>query len=335
MIIRANIITNTSNNAVVLDSVDGIVREDIFVSNITLRARNVRVLETFASNGVVLLTQNVSISTGNVVQFQKLVTGAGLFGTNTQTAYFIKNRPSYNPAIDPRLPRVTRLANPVYANSTTVDLVGNISSTGIVPIVIPRTVATPSFGTKFELQSTSDVDVGDFLLSNSLTLESNVRVEWIGNGNAYVGLNKPTGAQAGQVFYFQRPVQPAIKIGCETVYYGNTAVGNNTITVSGLVRNIANTRPIDQTVTTIAQDTAGSVLNLTDVTGIQALDYVLINSSTLSSNIRVLWTPEGEGNANVGINTGLNVTSGTQVVFQRDWIWPANTTVSILGSIPL
>jgi hypothetical protein len=337
MVIRANIVTSTNNNTVIVDSVEGIVREDIFVSNITLRARNVRVLDTFASNSVVLLTQNVSITTGNVVQFQKLVTGTGLIAGKSQIAYFMRVRPSYDPAIDPRLPKVTKLADPFYGNSTRITLFGNISSTGILPIIIPRTVATGAFGTKFQMQNTSDISVGDIILSNSLSIVNDVRVAWVGNGNAYIGLSKPTGAVAGQVFYVQRPVQPSLRIGSETIYYSNTLVNtnNNTITVTNLTRNIANTRPIDQTVTTLAADSAGTILTLSNTAGVQYLDYVLINNSTLSSNIRVLWTPEGEGNANVGINTGLNVTSSTQVVFQRDWIWPANTTVSILGSIPL
>lgn len=337
MVIRANIVTSTNNNTVIVDSVEGIVREDIFVSNITLRAKNVRVLDTFSTNSVVLLTQNVSITSGNIVQFQKLVTGTGLIAGKSQIAYFMRTRPSYDPAIDPRLPKVTKLANPLYANSTRITLYGNVSSTGISPIIIPRTVATAAFGTKFQMQNTSDINVGDIILSNSLSIVNDVRVEWVGNGNAYIGLNKPTGAVAGTIFYVQRPVQPALRIGSETIYYGNTLInsGNNTITVTNLTRNIANTRPINQTVTSIAADSAGSTLTLSDATGVQYLDYVLINNSTLSSNIRVMVTPTEEGDANVSINTGLNVTAGTKVTFQRDWVWAANTTASVLGSIPL
>ena len=180
-------------------------------------------------------------------------------------------------------------------------------------------------------------DLGDIILSNSLSIANDVRVEWVGNGNAYIGLNKPTGAVAGTIFYVQRPVQPALRVGSETVYYSNTLVNtnNNTITVTNITRNIANTRPINQTVTSLAADSAGSTLTLSDTTGVEYLDYVLINNSTLASNIRVMWTPTGEGNANVGINTGLNVTTGTKVTFQRDYVWAANTTVSVLGSIPL
>ena len=336
MTIRANIVANTSNASVILDSVSGIVREDVFVSNITLRAKNVRVLSIDAGNSIVYLTQNVSITTGNLVQFQKLVTGTGLIASDSQISYFMRDKPSYNPAIDPRLPRVTKLSANLVSTATSVAIQGNISTTGIYPIVIPHASTQNAYGANIEFQSTSDVQIGDYLLGGTLGLVSNVRVDWVGNGNTRIGFNKPAVASEGQVFLFRRPVQPAIRVGSETVYYSNAAVNlNNTITLTDLVRNIANTQPIDKTITTLAQPSAGAILDLADATGVKVLDYVLINNTTLSSNVRVLWIPEGTGNANVGISVGINADSGATVSFQRDWVWAANTTVSILGSIPL
>lgn len=335
MTIRANIVADTSNNTVIVDSVTGIVREDIFVSNITLRARNVRVLETFSSNNVVLLTQNVNIISGNVVQFQKLVSGLGLIAGDSQIAYFMRDKPSYNPAIDPRLPKSTKLAGDLFVDDAYITVYGNVSTTGIVPVAVPRTAVQNVYGTTIEFQTTSDVQVGDFLLSNSLGLVSNVRVAWVGEGNANVGFNKPTIAGVGQTFLFRRPVQPAVRVGPEVIYYSNTSINPGTITLTNLVRNIANTQPIDRTITSLAQASTGTVLNLADTTGIKVADYVIINNTTLNDNVQVLWVPTGEGNANVGISTSITADLGTAVTFQRDRVWAANTTVSILGSIPL
>jgi hypothetical protein len=101
------------------------------------------------------------------------------------------------------------------------------------------------------------------------------------------------------------------------------------------VRNIANTQPIDQTITSVAQASTGTILNLADTTGVKVADYVIINNTTLGDNVQVLWVPTGEGNANVGISSSIVADLGASITFQRDRVWAANNTVSILGSIPL
>jgi hypothetical protein len=335
MTIRANILANTSNATVIVDSVSGIAREDVFVSNITLRDKNVRVIQTFAGNGVVVLNKNVAITTGNVVQFQKLVNGVGLIASESRVAYFLRDRESYTPSLDPRLPKTTTLVSNLIVGATSVTIAGTTMSLGLSPIIVPYNAAQDRYGANIQFQSVSDIQVGDYALGTAYNFETNVRVVWVGNGNTYVGFNKPITTSAGQTFLFRRPVQPAIKIGSEVIYYSNISVGNSAVTLSDIVRNVANTRPINQVATTLAENSSGAVLEVTDPTGIQEQDYVLINNTTLSSNVRVIWVPVGEGNANVGISAGISASSGTAVKFQRDWIWTANTTVSILGSIPL
>ncbi len=336
MIIRANIVANTSNSAVILDSVAGIVREDVFVSNIVFRNRNARVLQTFSSNNVVLLNQNVSITVGNTVQFQKLVTGNGLIASKSRVSYFLQDKPSYDPSADPRLPKATTLAVDLAEDATNVTVNGTTMSLGLSPILTPKNSTQNRYDANVAFSSITDIQVGDYVLGGAnLTLSSNVRVAWVGNANTYIGFNKPIVAAAGQTFLFRRPVQPSLRVGSETIFYTNLSLGNNTITMQDCVRNIANTRPLNQTVTTLSVASSGAVLRLTDTTGVALLDYVLINNSTLASNVRVLWLPTGEGNANVGINAGISADAGTEVKFQRPFNWAANTTVSILGSIPL
>ena len=264
MTIRANVIATTTNNTTVfLDSVSGIVQEDIFVSNLILRERNVRVVSTFESNGAVVLNQKISIVSGNTAQFQKLVTGVGLIGSQTRISYFMRTGPSYDSAVDPRLPKTTRLAANLSSTATTVEIYGNVSTTGIYPVAIPHSAAETKYGSTILFNSTSDVEPGDYVLGNISGFVSNIRVVWVGNGNANIGLSKPISVTSGQSLLFRRPVQPAIRVGSETIYYSNTATDGTTMTLSDITRNIANTKPAS------------------------------------------------------------------------DWVWPANTTVSILGSIPL
>ncbi len=345
MTVRANIVANTSNAAVVLDSVAGIVREDIFVSNVTLRERNVRVLQIFSANGVVQLSQNVSITTGNLVSFQKLVSNVGLVASESRAAYFLRDRQSYDTIIDPRLPKVTTLYSALAVTDSNVVIRGNTQSLGINPVSIPQTATQDRYSANIQFSSLSGIDVGDYLLGasydanssikNVYNVTTNARVVWLGNGNTYVGFNKPVITSAGKTYLFRAPVQPAIRVGSETIYYANVSIGDNTLTLSDISRNVANTQPINQTVTTLVEPSSGAIFELADASGVQVLDYVLINSTTKTSNVRVIWTPVGEGNANVGISAGINADAGTTVKFERDWIWAANTTVSILGSIPL
>jgi len=345
MILRANIVANTSNASVILDSVSGVLREDIFVSNVTLRERNVRVLQIFDNNNVVRLSQNVSITTGNLVQFQKLVSNVGLIASESRTAYFLREQVSYNPIIDPRLPKVTTLYTALTTADSNIEIRGNTTSLGITPISMPATATQDRYAANIQFSSLSGIDVGDYLLGASYDANSNVkntysittgaRVIWLGNGNTYVGFNKPVITSAGKTYLFRAPVQPAIRVGSETIYYSNVTVGNSILILSDITRNIANTQPIDQTITSLAEPSAGARLELADVSGVQVSDYVLINNTTRASNVRVIWTPVGEGNANVGISAGISADAGTTVKFERDWVWAANTTVSILGSIPL
>ena len=345
MIVRANIVANTSNASVILDSVTGVVREDIFVSNVTLRERNVRVLQIYSGNGVVQLSQNVSITTGNLVQFQKLVANTGLIASESRTSYFLRDKVSYNPAIDPRLPKVTTLYSPLTVTDSNVIIRGNTQSLGINPVSMPATATQDRYAANIQFSSLSGIDVGDYLLGasydanssvkNVYNVTTNARVIWLGNGNTYVGFNKPVITSAGKTYLFRAPVQPAIRVGSETIYYANAAIDSNTLVLSDITRNVANTQPINQTVTTLVEPSGGAVFELTDATGVQVLDYVLINNTTKTSNVRVIWIPEGEGNANVGISAGISADAGATVKFERDWVWAENTTVSILGSIPL
>lgn len=265
MTIRANVTSTSINSSIVfVDSVIDIAREDIFVSNVTLRDKNVRVTRTFENNGAVYLTQNVTITSGNVVQFQKLVSGAGIFASRSRIAYFMKDKPSYASAVDPRLPKTSRLTERLLANASSISIYGNVQTTGIFPVAIPRTAAENRYGSTVSFISTSDIQPGDFVLGNTLTLQSNVRVSWVGVGNANVGFTKPITAYSGQGFLFRRPVQPALRVGSETIFYNNTVIeSSNVLSLSNLTRNVAGTRPAN------------------------------------------------------------------------DWVWEANTTVSILGSIPL
>lgn len=343
MILRANIVANTSNAAVIVDSVSGIVREDIFVSNITLRDRNVRVLRTF-SNGVVELSQNVSITSGNVVQFQKLVSNVGLIASESRSAFFLRDRPSYDPSADPRLPKLTSLAANLLPNDQSIVLNGNTSALGITSIHLPKTATVDRYSANVQFNSVSGVQVGDFLLGasfdansvkNTYNLTTSARVIWVGNANTYIGFNKPIVVSSGRTYLFRSPVQPFVRVGAETIYYANISSTGNTVTLTDITRNIANSRPVNQTVTTLSNTANGFVLRVTDATGVQVLDYVLLNNTTRTSNVRVIWTPTGEANANIGINSSITADAGSTVAFDRDLIWPANTTVSILGSIPL
>lgn len=258
MITYANVQVTSSNNTITANSVVGVAVEDVLVSDTILRDRNIRVLAVDEANATVTLNQTIGVFTGNIVQFQTLISGTGLINSISRNAYFMRDKPAYAPEADPRLPKHTKLAANLYPGNTSIQL---DSLTNVFPITVPGSVIEDLYAAKIHLNNKGDVQISDYVLAGNLTLESNIRVTWLGEGNTYIGVNKQVPSTSGQTIYFQRPEKPYLRVGSETIWYSNIDVGTSSVT--DITRNIAGTQPAD------------------------------------------------------------------------DWVWPANTVVSILGSVAL
>ena len=166
--------------------------------------------------------------------------GNGLYASASREAFFLRSEPSFRPNVDPRLP--AHYTTVLYNWPSTQTFIQLTSLEGIANVTFAKTLAVPSTGTSMTLDSVANLSIGDYVLYSNVGFNSNVRVTWVGQSNATVGISKPViSTDSTNTVYFRHPVRPLLRIGSEVVTYSNVGVMDNSI--RNVVGNIANTRP--------------------------------------------------------------------------------------------
>lgn len=238
MSVLANIVLTTANSTVFLSNAVGVAVEDVFISDTVLRNRNIRVLTANTITNAVTLTANVTVTEGDEVTFQHLLSGTGITESNSRVSYFLGVSQSYAPDIDPRLPiHVTNTED--FGPADTSLVLSSLSSVANVTSV--TTASASRANTEIVVTDVTGVEVNDYVLTGNVRVATNVRVKSIDQANSTIKMTGQIRSNTGQTVYFQRAKKPVLRIGSEVIYYSNVDI--NTSSVTGITRNLANTRP--------------------------------------------------------------------------------------------
>lgn len=238
MAIRSNVILTTANTLVFLDNAAGIAAEDVVTSDAILRNRNIRVISANTVSNVVTLNSSVSVFPGNALNFTTLVSGTGLSASESRAAFFLRSSPSYAPMADPRLPKRITNTQDFLANSASLVL-SDLSNVEVV--TFSTTITSARANSEIVVADAGQAQVSDYVLSGRARFSTNLRVRSIDLANNTVRLSGQLASTNGQVVYFQRAARPLLRIGSEVIYYSNVDIEGSSVT--GIVRNLANTRP--------------------------------------------------------------------------------------------
>jgi len=238
MAIRSNVILTTANTQVFLDNAAGIVAEDVVTSDTILRNRNIRVISANTVSNVVTLNSAVNVFNGNTLNFTTLVSGTGLSSSESRAAFFLKSSPAYPPMTDPRLPKHIVNTQDFLANSSALVL-NDLSNVEVVTFNTSVTAARAN--NEIVVENAGLAQITDYVLSGRARFSTNLRVRSIDLANNVVRLSGQLVSTNGQTVYFQRAQRPLLRIGSEVIYYSNVDI--ETSSVTGIVRNLANTRP--------------------------------------------------------------------------------------------
>jgi TolB-like protein len=238
MAIRANVILTTSNTQVFLGNAVGIAAEDVVTSEAILRNRNIRVVSANTISNVVTLNSSVNVFNGNTLNFTTLVSGTGLSSSESRAAFFLRSSPAYPPMTDPRLPKHITNTQDFLANSSALVL-NDLSNVEVVTFNSSVTAARAN--NEIVVENAGLAQITDYVLSGRARFSTNLRVRSIDLANNVVRLSGQLVSTNGQTVYFQRAQRPLLRIGSEVIYYSNVDI--ETSSVTGIVRNLANTRP--------------------------------------------------------------------------------------------
>lgn len=188
------------------------------------------------------------------------ITGTGLYLSESRQSYFLRAAPSYNPGIDPRLPKYTTLASDFTAGSTEIT-VDDIST-----MPVPTTVyanATVSSNTALSsllvvpVTSLANIVVGNSVTTANIPASANIKINQIFTNNNAIRLGtfrSNVQITEGELLDFS-PIEVvgAVRINTEVILYEKVWTANSTLT--GLTRTVANT-------TSAGNVTAGKLVSI-------------------------------------------------------------------------
>jgi hypothetical protein len=175
------------------------------------------------------------------------VTGVGLYASDTQESYFLRSSPSYNPDIDPRLPKHSTLTR-VLTNAATAEIEVDDISLFPSPSIITATASVTANITVSNtlVVSVSTVDtivLGTRVITENIANSAGVTVSRIFSANNRIliqGLVQNSVISTGETIYFWPRTQVgAVRVKAEVIWYDHAWTANSRLTT--LTRQVAST----------------------------------------------------------------------------------------------
>ena len=175
------------------------------------------------------------------------VTGVGLYASDTQESYFLRSSPSYNPDIDPRLPKHSTLAQ-VLTNATTAEIEVDDISLFPSPSIITATASvtaniTASNTLVISVSTVDTIVLGTRVITGNIANAAGVTVSRIFSANNRIliqGLVQNSVISTGETIYFWPRTQVgAVRVKAEVIWYDHAWTANSRLTT--LTRQVAST----------------------------------------------------------------------------------------------